>query len=335
MPPRPQILSLLQWQGAAALSKPTAAASPLSFLLPQFQQQQSRNAHILASLSDNPGAYNKRIRRGRGPASGKGKTSGRGHKGQKQHGKVPTGFAGGQTPDIVVHGERGFNNVHSINLATVNLERIQEWIDQGRIDPARPITVRELAQSRCIHQPKEGVKVLSSGSITSSSETETTEPSSTQPETSAPVLKQPIHLVVSRASASAISAVEAAGGSVTSRFYTRTAIARIMRREMHPFVSMAWTAESGTEGLNQAEGLAAEDKLTESKIMKEMGFRYRLPDPTKRRDIEYYRDPAHRGYLSHLLKPMEGPSLFFRSPAERKSSAGVKKEKVLPVNRVW
>lgn len=113
MPPRPQILSLLQWQGAAALSRPTVAASPLSFLLPQFQQQQSRNAHILASLSDNPAAYNKRIRRGRGPASGKGKTSGRGHKGQKQHGKVPTGFAGGQTPDIVVHGERGFNNMYA------------------------------------------------------------------------------------------------------------------------------------------------------------------------------------------------------------------------------
>ncbi|KAK1144001.1 YmL10 [Aspergillus melleus] len=344
MPPRPQILSLLQWQGAAALSKPTAAAaSPLSFLLPQFQQQQSRNAHILASLSDNPAAYNKRIRRGRGPASGKGKTSGRGHKGQKQHGKVPAGFAGGQTPEIVVHGERGFNNVHSLDLATVNLERIQQWIDQGRIDPARPITIRELAQSRCIHQPKEGVKVLSSGTITpetesttaSSANTNTPNPTSTSSSFSAPVLKQPIHLVVSRASASAISAVEAAGGSVTARFYTRTAIARIMRREMHPFVSMAWTAESGTEGLNEAEGLAAEDKLTESKIMKEMGFRYRLPDPTKRRDIEYYRDPAHRGYLSHLLKPMEGPSLFFRSPAERKSSAGVKKEKVLPANRVW
>ncbi|KAH8426081.1 mitochondrial 54S ribosomal protein uL15m [Aspergillus melleus] len=345
MPPRPQILSLLQWQGAAALSKPTAAAaaSPLSFLLPQFQQQQSRNAHILASLSDNPGAYNKRIRRGRGPASGKGKTSGRGHKGQKQHGKVPAGFAGGQTPEIVVHGERGFNNVHSLDLATVNLERIQQWIDQGRIDPARPITIRELAQSRCIHQPKEGVKVLSSGTITpatesttaSSANTNTPNPTSTSSSPSAPVLKQPIHLVVSRASASAISAVEAAGGSVTARFYTRTAIARIMRREMHPFVSMAWTAESGAEGLNEAEGLAAEDKLTESKIMKEMGFRYRLPDPTKRRDIEYYRDPAHRGYLSHLLKPMEGPSLFFRSPAERKSSAGVKKEKVLPANRVW
>jgi large subunit ribosomal protein L15 len=65
----------------------------------------------LSSLSDNKAAYNKRIRRGRGPASGKGKTSGRGHKGQKQHGKVPYGFSGGQTADIVVHGERGADNM--------------------------------------------------------------------------------------------------------------------------------------------------------------------------------------------------------------------------------
>ncbi|GLA78658.1 YmL10 [Aspergillus tubingensis] len=137
---------------------------------------------------------------------------------------------------------------------------------------------------------------------------------------------------MSRASAPAIAAVEAAGGSVTTRFYTKSAIARIMKREMHPFVSLAWTKESGSEALAVAEDGEA---LTESKVMKEMGYSYRLPDPTKRRDIEYYRDPAHRGYLSHLLKPMEGPSLFFRSPVERKSAAGVRKEKVLPENRLW
>jgi hypothetical protein len=75
--------------------------------------QQIRNASILGSLSDTPGAYNKRIRRGRGPASGKGKTSGRGHKGQKQHGKVPAHFNGGQTTDEVVHGVRGFKNMYA------------------------------------------------------------------------------------------------------------------------------------------------------------------------------------------------------------------------------
>lgn len=210
------------------------------------------------------------------------------------------------------------------DLATVNLDRIQEWIDQGRIDATRPITVRELVQSRCIHQAKEGVKLLGRGGSGSGNGEEN-------------ALKQPIHIVVSRASSSAIAAVEAQGGSVTTRFYTRSAIVRIMRKEMHPFVSMAWSTQSGNENLHTADtaGAAADGTLSESNIMKESGFRYRLPDPTKRRDIEYYRDPAHRGYLSHLLKPMEGPSLFFRSPVERKSAAGVKKEKVLPENRLW
>lgn len=74
-----------------------------SFLLP-FLHTQHRCASILSSLSDNPGAYSKKIRVGRGPASGKGKTSGRGHKGQKQHGKVPHGFNGGQSKTEVVRG---------------------------------------------------------------------------------------------------------------------------------------------------------------------------------------------------------------------------------------
>ncbi|KAL9623392.1 MAG: hypothetical protein Q9160_002285, partial [Pyrenula sp. 1 TL-2023] len=81
-----------------------------AFLIPSFTQPR-RNASILSSLSDRPGAYNRRIRVGRGPASGKGKTSGRGHKGQKQKGKVPKNFAGGQTSEDVVHGHYGFKNV--------------------------------------------------------------------------------------------------------------------------------------------------------------------------------------------------------------------------------
>ncbi|KAL4917556.1 ribosomal protein L18e/L15P [Aspergillus aurantiobrunneus] len=347
MPPRLQILPL---HIRSVLPRPSLPQpSQLALSLPS----RTRNAHILASLSDNPGAYNKRIRRGRGPASGKGKTSGRGHKGQGQHGKVPARFTGGQTPDIVVHGERGFNNIFAVDLAPANLDRIQEWIDQGRIDPTKPITVRELAQSRCIHNPKDGVKLLSRGiDITSplpSSSTTAESPSQSeqleqQQEGEAKasnILKQPIHLVVSRASASAIAAVESAGGSVTTRFYTKASIARIMKRETHPFVSASWVPESGSAALHAAAGLefpasaSTNPAAAETKIMTEKGFKYRLPDPTRRRDIEYYRDPAHRGYLSHLLKPLEGPSLFFRSPVERKTSAGLKKEKVLPANRLW
>src|SRR5271155_936472 len=106
MPPRLQL-------HLAHLAQPVATASIPTFLVP-FLHQQSRNASILASLSDVPAAYNKKIRRGRGPSSGKGKTSGRGHKGQKQHGKVPHQFQGGQTPDEVVRGKEGFKNLYGL-----------------------------------------------------------------------------------------------------------------------------------------------------------------------------------------------------------------------------
>ena len=125
-----------------------------------FTNPSARSASILSSLSDNPGAYSKKIRRGRGPSSGKGKTSGRGHKGQKQHGKVPAGFNGGQTPLEVVHGKRGFKNVFSLDMSPLNLDRIQTWIDQGRLDPSRVITLKELCASRCLHGIKDGVKLL-------------------------------------------------------------------------------------------------------------------------------------------------------------------------------
>ena len=102
MPPR--LPALKAYCRAASLY-----SAPLKALLSPFLQ--ARNASILATLSDTPGAYNKRIRRGRGPSSGKGKTSGRGHKGQKQHGSVPARFQGGQTPQDIVHGKRGFENL--------------------------------------------------------------------------------------------------------------------------------------------------------------------------------------------------------------------------------
>ena len=71
---------------------------------------QTRSASILASISDNKGAYNKRIRKGRGPSSGYGKTSGRGHKGTGQRGKLNPWFQGGQTALIFSHGKMGFVN---------------------------------------------------------------------------------------------------------------------------------------------------------------------------------------------------------------------------------
>ncbi|EEH21182.1 ribosomal protein L15 [Paracoccidioides brasiliensis Pb03] len=297
MPPR------LSWRLPMQLPSLFHAVYPPSLSAPILQHQ-TRHASILGSLSDNATAYNKRIRRGRGPSSGKGKTSGRGHKGQKQHGKVPAGFNGGQTKDEIVHGERGFDNMFSLDISKVNVDRIQEWIDQGRLDPSRPITVRELAKSRCIHGVKDGVKLLGRGGKDA--------------------LKQPIQIVVSRASATAIEAVEAAGGSITTRYYTRHAIKRIMSGKTDPFVSLAW--------LNAGENLTIGMGVDKPRI-KGNGFTYRLPDPTNRKDIEYYRDPAHRGYLSYLVEKGETPSLFFRAPGKTHR----KGKEVVPSsdNRLW
>ena len=206
-------------------------------------------------------------------------------------------------------------------MATVNLDRIQSWIDQGRLNPSLPITVKELHSSGCINRPIDGVKILGDGGDS---------------------LKQPIHIVASRASASAINAVEALGGSVTTRYYTASSIRRILAGETHSFISEQWDLKSGSQGLLEAAAAAYRTaqpsktaQVVDVDVLEVATGKYRLPDPTKRRDIEYYRDPAHRGYLSHLLKGSEGPSLFFRSSEERKSAAGVTKKKVLPENRLW
>jgi large subunit ribosomal protein L15 len=104
MPSRLKTLRLV----SSALSKPHV--SPIAPLLAPFlAPSQQRFASILSNLSDNAGAYHKKIRRGRGPASGKGKTAGRGQKGQHAHGKVPAGFQGGQTPLEITKRERGNN----------------------------------------------------------------------------------------------------------------------------------------------------------------------------------------------------------------------------------
>lgn len=84
---------------------------------------QARHASILSDLRDNRGAYNKRIRKGRGASSGYGKTSGRGHKGQGQHGKVKPWFQGGQTPLIFKHGRMGFVNQYASSADLSSFQR--------------------------------------------------------------------------------------------------------------------------------------------------------------------------------------------------------------------
>jgi large subunit ribosomal protein L15 len=127
------------------------------------------------------------------------------------------------------------------------------------------------------------------------------------------VLKSPINIYVSRASGAAIAAVEAAGGTVTTRYYTKPAIIRIRNGLTHPYTSL----------------------LSQATDDSHKTFKYRLPDPASRKDIEYYRDPAHRGYLSYQVKEGHSPSLFFKTPG---TGAVVKKttaKKATGENKVW
>src|SRR5689334_23013381 len=177
---------------------------------------------------------------------------------------------------------------HETVMSKVNLDRIQEWIDKKRIDPTKPITLKEITSSRAIHGIKDGIKLLARG---------------------AEMLKTPINIVVSRASQAAIAAVEAVGGTVTTRHYTPMAIRQIKQRKMHPYVSMKWDqAAIGISALITPGAEAIENRAAG------MGYNYRLPDPIGRKELEYYRDAKNRGYLSHTVKEGEGPSLYFKPP---------------------
>ena len=201
-------------------------------------------------------------------------------------------------------------------MSPINLDRIQDWINQGRIDPSKPITLRELAATRAVHGIKDGIKLLARGGT---------------------ALTTPINIVVSRASQSAIAAVEALGGTVTTRFYTKYAIQRIRQGKSDPYVSFRWDQDAiGKPALSVETGSDPKERA------RGMGFPFRLPDPTGRTDLEYYRDPKNRGYLSHTVKEGEGPSLYFKPPetAQQEQARKAQKKKgsaksTAVANRLW
>jgi large subunit ribosomal protein L15 len=148
-------------------------------------------------------------------------------------------------------------------------------------------------------------------------------------------LTSAINIVVSRASAEAIARIESLGGSVTTRFYSPTSIKRVLRGDSHSTVSLqsspsliSLASASNPDiltspilsSLQSATADDAAKKEAMTTVMKQLGakYKYRLPDATSRKDIEYYRDPAHRGYLSYMVKPGQSPSLFFKPPGEAK-----------------
>jgi large subunit ribosomal protein L15 len=147
----------------------------------------------LNEIRDNEGALKQRIRVGRGIGSGKGKTGGRGVKGQTSRAGVAIkGFEGGQMPLYRRLPKRGFNNLFAKDLNEVNLGRIQQAVEAGKLDAKGAVTVEALVAAGVItRQAKDGVKILGVGE-----------------------LKTKLAFEVAGASKSAVAAIEKAGGSV-------------------------------------------------------------------------------------------------------------------------
>jgi large subunit ribosomal protein L15 len=120
----------------------------------------------LNQLADNPGAHKTRMRVGRGIGSGKGKTGGRGVKGQKSRTGVRIkGFEGGQMPIHRRLPKRGFVNIHARKLNEVNLGRVQAAIDAGALDVAKPVTIDVLVAAGVLNKKKGGVRLLGGGEL--------------------------------------------------------------------------------------------------------------------------------------------------------------------------
>jgi large subunit ribosomal protein L15 len=147
----------------------------------------------LNELRDNAGATKKRLRIGRGPGSGKGKTGGRGIKGQKSRSGVAlNAYEGGQMPLYMRLPKRGFTKPNRKQYAVVNLGLIQKFVDLKKLDAKKEITEDVLVESGMVRRKLDGIRVLAKGEITAK-----------------------VKLAVTGASQSAIAAVEKAGGSLT------------------------------------------------------------------------------------------------------------------------
>jgi len=147
----------------------------------------------LNELRENPGAAKKQKRVARGPGSGKGKTAGRGIKGQKSRSGVAiNAYEGGQMPLYMRLPKRGFNKPNRKAFAVVNVGLIQKFVDAGKLDASAPIDEAALVASGLVRRALDGIRILAKGEISTA-----------------------LNLTVTGASQSAIDAVAKAGGSLT------------------------------------------------------------------------------------------------------------------------
>ena len=122
----------------------------------------------LHELHDNEGANRKKKRVGRGPGSGKGKTAGRGMKGQKSRSGVAiNGYEGGQMPLYQRLPKRGFNKPNRKRFAVINVGLLQKFIDSGKLSADAEITEDELLTSGLVRRKLDGIRILAKGDLTS------------------------------------------------------------------------------------------------------------------------------------------------------------------------
>lgn len=146
----------------------------------------------LNEIIDNEGARRPRIRVGRGIGSTKGKTGGRGVKGQtSRSGVAIKGYEGGQMPIHMRLPKRGFKNIFRLQYNVINVGKVQEAIDLGKLDPKATVDIATLVAAGIIRRPKDGVRLMAQGE-----------------------LKAKVSFVVAGASEAAKAAVEKAGGTV-------------------------------------------------------------------------------------------------------------------------
>ncbi len=147
----------------------------------------------LNELHDNPGAARKAKRVGRGPGSGKGKTAGRGVKGQKSRSGVAlNAYEGGQMPLYMRLPKRGFSKPNRKSYSVINIGVLQKFVDNGKLDASAEITEEALVSSGVVRRRLDGVRLLGKGALTA-----------------------PLTLSLTGASKSAVEAVEKAGGKIT------------------------------------------------------------------------------------------------------------------------
>ena len=248
------------------------------------------------TLWDNPGARRKSFRVGRGNGSGKGKTCGRGMNGQKSRpgtGKISPQFIGGQNPLNKRLPKKGFNNRgFKKPYETINIDKLIYFIRKERLDPSKPITMKDLFDCGAFRNIKYGVKVLGRGSD---------------------LLKEnpiALNLEVSDASQSAIDAIKEAGGSVTSVYHTETTLKRLIK----PFKFVLPEAKIP---------MPSQKKVLQFEKMKEKGMEVRHPPAPWYEEFKAQQEKEREEFDAR--KKTRGEELLPQYPADRSPGVSLNK----------